>query len=245
MDAELVPKPRSTNWSGFALDCLALSMEKYKLGIAVVDRRFRFSGVNSYLANMNRLPPEAHPGMRLDEVLGPLVTEVALCLETVFTSEQPLPNVRLTGKLLTRPDPVEFRQFFFPLTNNRRRVTEVGAFVLESRSRSSVQDSIDYLPSPPIVEGPLNSVRASYSDARHRPQPTGPCETGVVLSGRERDVLGLLATGKSNKEISSVLVISVRTVEAYRSRLMLKIKAPSFAFLVHYAISNKIVGLQR
>jgi DNA-binding CsgD family transcriptional regulator len=243
MDAELAPKPRALDWSGFALECLALSMKKYKLGIAVVDRQFRFSGVNRYLADMNRLPPEAHPGMKVDEVLGPLVTEVALCLETVFTTGQPLPNVKLTGQLLTRPDPVEFRQFFFPLRGNSKRVIEVGAFVLESKSSSKVQDSYDYVPSPPNEEGPLNNGHPPNLDAMYRPELARTCETGVGLSGRERDVLRLLATGKSSKEISSVLAISVKTVESYRSRVVIKTGASSLPHLVHYAIRHKIVGL--
>jgi DNA-binding CsgD family transcriptional regulator len=61
------------------------------------------------------------------------------------------------------------------------------------------------------------------------------------LSRREREVVRLVAEGKTSKEISSALVISVRTVETYRARLMLKLRATSTAQLVHYAIRNRIV----
>jgi len=68
---------------------------------------------------------------------------------------------------------------------------------------------------------------------------------GVILSGRELDVLKLLAAGNGNKEVASALGISVKTVEIYRWRLMQKINAPSVIHLVHYAISHQIVELHR
>lgn len=64
------------------------------------------------------------------------------------------------------------------------------------------------------------------------------------LSGREKDVLKWLAVGKSNKEISSILKISVKTVEHYRERLRLKTRARTVAHLVHYAIRHGIVEIQ-
>jgi DNA-binding CsgD family transcriptional regulator len=67
---------------------------------------------------------------------------------------------------------------------------------------------------------------------------------GVAFSGRERDVLELLAMGNCNKEVATILGISVKTVESYRWRIMLKISAPSLTHLVHYAIRHKIVELQ-
>jgi len=73
------------------------------------------------------------------------------------------------------------------------------------------------------------------------PQP--PCAEQKCLSPREREILRLVAEGKANKEISSILAISIRTVETYRSRLMLKLQAPSIAHLVQYAIKNRIITL--
>jgi two-component system, LuxR family, response regulator FixJ len=65
-----------------------------------------------------------------------------------------------------------------------------------------------------------------------------------ALSPREHQVLRYLASGKSNREISLELGISIKTVETHRSRIMLKIQAPSLVHLVHYAIRHKIVELQ-
>lgn len=61
------------------------------------------------------------------------------------------------------------------------------------------------------------------------------------LSPRERTVLQLLATGKSNKEVGAMLGISVCTAECYRARLIKKVELRSLADLVRFAVRNKIV----
>jgi DNA-binding NarL/FixJ family response regulator len=61
------------------------------------------------------------------------------------------------------------------------------------------------------------------------------------LTPREREVLQLLAEGKSNKEIGTLLSISTKTAETHRARLMSKLHVHSIADLVRYAIRNRIV----
>ncbi|MFB3923279.1 MAG: response regulator [Terriglobia bacterium] len=61
------------------------------------------------------------------------------------------------------------------------------------------------------------------------------------LTPREREIIQLLAEGKSNKEVASLLNISIKTVEAHRANLMHKLKLSSLSDLVHYAIRNRIV----
>jgi DNA-binding CsgD family transcriptional regulator len=60
-------------------------------------------------------------------------------------------------------------------------------------------------------------------------------------SFREQQVLLLLAEGKSNKEIASLLNLSTRTIESYRARIMQKLGLHSTAALVRYAVRNKLV----
>jgi DNA-binding NarL/FixJ family response regulator len=62
-----------------------------------------------------------------------------------------------------------------------------------------------------------------------------------VLSGREREIVQLLAEGRSNKEVARALGISVATAETHRSNIMRKIGAGSLAELVRFAIRNKII----
>jgi DNA-binding NarL/FixJ family response regulator len=61
------------------------------------------------------------------------------------------------------------------------------------------------------------------------------------LTQREREIVQLLAEGKSNKEVAGVLGISVRTAETHRSNIMLKLDLHSIVDLVHYAVRNRII----
>ncbi|MGA7919925.1 MAG: response regulator transcription factor [Candidatus Acidiferrales bacterium] len=61
------------------------------------------------------------------------------------------------------------------------------------------------------------------------------------LTPRERQVVRLLAEGKSSKEVASSLSISVKTAETHRSNIMRKLQVHSLADLVRYAVRNQIV----
>jgi DNA-binding NarL/FixJ family response regulator len=61
------------------------------------------------------------------------------------------------------------------------------------------------------------------------------------LTPREREVLQLLAEGKTNKEVSAILSVGTKTVETHRANIMNKLKLHSVSDLVHYAIRNHIV----
>ena len=80
----------------------------------------------------------------------------------------------------------------------------------------------------PAAEG-LDFVRAGAAG------PVGP------LSAREREIAALLAEGKSNKQIGSMLAISTRTVESHRARIMLKLDLHSVTDLVRYAVRSNLI----
>jgi DNA-binding NarL/FixJ family response regulator len=61
------------------------------------------------------------------------------------------------------------------------------------------------------------------------------------LTPREREVVQLLAEGKSNKEIGVTLRISVHTAETHRSNIIRKLGTHSLSGLIRYAVCNKIV----
>lgn len=61
------------------------------------------------------------------------------------------------------------------------------------------------------------------------------------VTDREREILQLLAEGKSNKEVADILGISVKTTETHRAAIMRKLSLKSFSDMVRYAIRNKII----
>ncbi len=72
----------------------------------------------------------------------------------------------------------------------------------------------------------------------YRRHVTNPID---LLTSREREVLQLLAEGKTNKEIAGVLNLSVYTVEAHRGRIMEKLNVHSINELVRFALRNGLI----
>jgi DNA-binding NarL/FixJ family response regulator len=80
----------------------------------------------------------------------------------------------------------------------------------------------------PIIAGDLID---SYQQGRRDPE-----ELKVVLSPRQREILQLHASGKSAKEMATILNISTRTVEFHKYRMMEQLNIKTSAELVQYAV---------
>jgi len=81
----------------------------------------------------------------------------------------------------------------------------------------------------------------SVSDAvlsDYRKHVTNPID---MLTSREREVLQLVAEGKTNKEIATTLNLSVYTVEAHRGKIMEKLNLHSASEMVRFAIRNGLI----
>lgn len=72
----------------------------------------------------------------------------------------------------------------------------------------------------------------------YRRHVTNPID---LLTSREREVLQMLAEGKTNKEIAGVLNLSVYTVDAHRGRIMEKLNVHSINELVRFAVRNGMI----
>jgi DNA-binding NarL/FixJ family response regulator len=76
-----------------------------------------------------------------------------------------------------------------------------------------------------------------------RPSPTAeqPALMRKSLSTREREIVQLLAEGKSSKEVAVVLGISVKTAETHRANIMRKLEMHSVSELVRYAVKHCMI----
>ncbi|MGB9604405.1 MAG: response regulator transcription factor, partial [Bryobacteraceae bacterium] len=83
--------------------------------------------------------------------------------------------------------------------------------------------------SPAVSEAVLSDYRRHVSD---------PLD---LLTSREREVLQLIAEGKTNKEIAAALNLSVYTVDAHRGRIMEKLNVHSVSELVRFAVRAGLV----
>jgi len=84
-----------------------------------------------------------------------------------------------------------------------------------------------------LSPGVANAVLTDY-----RQHVTDPID---LLSSREREVLQLIAEGKTNKEIASLLNLSVYTVDAHRGRIMEKLNLHSTGELVRFAVRKGLI----
>ena len=82
------------------------------------------------------------------------------------------------------------------------------------------------------VEAPTKVMRTS-----RRTSPSSPLES---LSQREREVLQLVVEGKTSVEIADILTLSPKSIETYRSRLMLKLGVNNIPSLVKFALLHGI-----
>jgi len=72
-------------------------------------------------------------------------------------------------------------------------------------------------------------------------QRDGQVETRGRLTGRQREIVQLLAEGKTSKEVAVALNISVKTAETHRANIMRRLELHSVSELVRYAVKNQII----
>ncbi len=88
-----------------------------------------------------------------------------------------------------------------------------------------------------------SSVAQMMLDGYLRPHDEGDTSGRPVLTPREREVIQLVAEGKSTKEVATALSLSVKTAETHRTNLMRKLDLHSVAALAFYAVRNGIVQI--
>jgi len=123
-------------------------------------------------------------------------------------------------------------------------VLKAGArgYVLKSDADQDLIAAVETLleHKPFLTSNVADIVLSEYLTSRNAPSLV---PLGNNVTPREREIIQLLAEGKSNKEIAVALNLSTRTVEAHRANIMHKLNLDSLSGLVRYAIRNHIVEL--
>ena len=124
-----------------------------------------------------------------------------------------------------------------------REVLDAGArgYVLKSDAGQDLVAAVESLSrhkpffTSKVAEMVLEGYRKTGATGSKLPVPRSR------LTPREREIVQLLAEGKSNKEVAATLGISVKTAETHRANIMHKLNLQSLSDLVRYAIRNKII----
>lgn len=119
-------------------------------------------------------------------------------------------------------------------------VLEAGAdgYVLKEDAGQTLVEAIRAL----LADRPFFTDRVQAAARRVAPRDAAPAGQGPGhLTPREREVLQLLAEGRSSKEIGARLGIACRTADTHRARIMRKLEVHSMGELVRFAIRNRII----
>jgi two-component system response regulator NreC len=111
----------------------------------------------------------------------------------------------------------------------------VKGYVLKSQVASDLIQAIQQVLRGQVYLSPGISAAVMAAVQSKGQRPADP------LTARERQVLQLIAEGKSTKDVASLLGVSVKTAESHRSRLMQKLDIHETASLVRYAVKRGLV----
>jgi len=111
----------------------------------------------------------------------------------------------------------------------------VKGYVLKSQTATDLINAIHQVSRGEVYLSPTISATLADSYRSKAESPKDP------LTARERQVLQLIAEGKSTKDVAAILGISTKTAESHRSRLMRKLDIHETASLVLYAVRRGII----
>lgn len=124
-----------------------------------------------------------------------------------------------------------------------KEVLNAGArgYVLKSDAGSDLVTAVDALRRNKTFFTPKVAQMVLDGYLNKETKEEEPDSPGVRLTPRQREIVQLLAEGKSSKEVAVALNLSVKTAETHRANIMRRLGCHSVSELVRYAIRNKII----
>jgi len=113
-------------------------------------------------------------------------------------------------------------------------------YLLKDDAEKELFAAIDYIREGKLYISPRLADQSMQNWARLR-RGENDSHDAEVLTVRQREILKLIAEGKSNKEIGDLLCLSVRTVERHRANMMNKLNIRKTAELVQYALRKHYI----
>jgi DNA-binding NarL/FixJ family response regulator len=115
------------------------------------------------------------------------------------------------------------------------------AYLLKSATDEDLLPAVRAVASGKPFFSPLVTA-VLVEDYMRRLQARGLTDSFDLLTDREKEVLQLLAEGRSNKEVATQLNVGLSTVETHRANLMQKLNLHSTAEIVLYAVRKGIIA---
>jgi DNA-binding NarL/FixJ family response regulator len=116
----------------------------------------------------------------------------------------------------------------------------INGYVLKDEAGSDLLKAVESLDKNEIYLSPRITSKIMYAGL-HKPAADESENLFTQLTGREREILQLIAEGKSGEETAKILCISSSTVKVHRQNLMKKLGAHKAADLVKYAVRMGLI----
>lgn len=177
---------------------------------------------------------EAADGLEAPELCRALAPDIVV-MDISMPSQNGLNAAREIHKLCPGTKVILLTQHSEDMYISDALEADVSGYVLKSQASSDLIHALRQVSGgqvyiSPGISGAVLSAYRSKIDKKND-----------VLTLRERQVLQLIAEGKSTRDVASLLFISVKTAETHRSRLMQKLDIHETAGLVRYAIRRGLV----
>jgi len=119
----------------------------------------------------------------------------------------------------------------------------VRGYVIKSDSARDLVGAVEALSNhrPFFTPRATELILNNFGHRPDEPAPEAPEPFGERPTAREREIIQLLAEGKTTKEAAAALGISVKTAETHRANVMRKLQVHSVTGLVLYAVRNRII----
>jgi two-component system response regulator NreC len=175
---------------------------------------------------------DGREAIRQAEALSPDIVIMDIGMPTLNGMEA----ARELAKCCPKIKPILLTQHDEPQYVSAALSAGVKGYVLKSQISAELLHAIQQVLRGHVYLSPgiSGSVLAAYNS---KERPADP------LTSRERQVLQLIAEGKSTKDVAALLGVSVKTAESHRSRLMQKLDIHETATLVRYAVKHGLVQI--
>lgn len=202
------------------------------------DHPFMLNGIRSLLESHYQIVGEAADGRALVDLTAQLNPDVV-----VTDISMPLLSGVDAARKIRTANPVT-KIVFLTMHNNPlylRQALKAGAdgYVLKSGATEELRVAIDTALAGRVYVTPQFGHRV-LSTLRGR---DGAVTAGERLTERQREILQLIAEGRSNKEVAGILDVSVKTIEFHRARLMARMGVHNVAELTKRALEHGLIHL--
>ncbi len=206
--------------------------------VIVDDHQLIIDGIRALLRDEEsiQIVGEASNGKKAIEVIDLLETDVVL-----LDIDMPVMDGIETSKILHQKYP-KLAIIILSMHAEKgliKNLVEIGVkgYLLKNSSRAEILKALNE-----VMEGNSYFSPEVTLSLLNKSTENGSRQSEINLTDREEEVLRLIASGFTNKEIGEKLFISHRTVDTHRTNLMKKLDVNNLAGLVSYAIKNGFAG---